>query len=256
MFSRAIVRPPCSAFASGLTSSVLGSPDLAVALAQHEAYVRALEACGLAVTRLPAEPRFPDSTFVEDTAVLLPSLAVLTRPGAPSREGEVEAIRPAVEASFRRVARIEAPGTVDGGDVCVTGDRLLVGLSDRTNEEGARQLARLAAGEGFETTLVDIRVIPGLLHLKTGLSELGAGRLLVAGPLAGRRELAAFEQVPVDPEESYGANAVHVNGRVLIPAGLPRLAERLAGLGFPVVPLEMSEFRKMDGGLSCLSLRF
>ena len=256
MLTRAIVRPPGASFPAGITTAGLGAPDLALALAQHEAYTVALESCGLAVTRLPSDERFPDSTFVEDTAVLLPRLAVLTRPGAPTREGEVEAIRPAVEAAFPRVARIEPPGTVDGGDVCEAGDTLLVGISDRTNEQGARQLARLAEGEGLTAVLVDVRGIPGLLHLKSGLGFAGGRRLVAVGVLASRPELTGFSVVGVDAEEEYAANCVLVNGRVLVAAGYPRLLARLAGLGLSPLPVEMSEFRKMDGGPSCLSLRW
>ena len=194
-FTRAIVRPPAATFADGLTTAGLGPPDLPAALAQHAAYVAALEACGLAVTRLPPDDRFPDSTFVEDTAVLARGLAVLCRPGAPSRAGEVEAIRPALDAFFPSSAAIEAPGTVDGGDVCEAGDHVFIGVSERTNEEGARQLASLLATRGLGSTLVDVRGIPGLLHLKSGIAWLGGRTLALTDALrlpprvrrAGRR---------------------------------------------------------------------
>ncbi len=254
-FTRAIVRPPSSTFAQGLTRAALGPPDLALALAQHEAYGRALESCGLAVTRLPPDPDHPDSTFVEDTAVLTPRLAVLSRPGAPERAGEVASIRGAVEALGLPVAAIEAPGTLDGGDVCEAGGTFFVGISGRTNEEGARQLAALLSKEGFEATAVDVRGEPDLLHLKSGLAWLGDRTLAVTGPLAGRPELAGWDLVEVDLAESYAANCVLVNGRLLVAAGFPRFAAALRARGTELVELETSEFRKMDGGLSCLSLR-
>ncbi|MBK9089458.1 MAG: N(G),N(G)-dimethylarginine dimethylaminohydrolase [Holophagales bacterium] len=255
-FTRAIVRPPSATFAEGLTTAGLGPPDLPAALAQHAAYLAALEACGLEVTTLPPDDRFPDSTFVEDTAVLARGLAVLCRPGAPSRAGEVDAIRPALEAFFHSSAAIEAPGTVDGGDVCEAGDHVFIGVSERTNEGGARQLASLLSPLGLGSSVVDIRGIPGLLHLKSGIAWLGGRTLALTDLLASRPEFRGWSRLPVPPGEEYAANAVLVNGRVLLAAGFPRFEGAVRALGLPTVPLDMSEFRKLDGGLSCLSLRF
>lgn len=230
-------------------------PDLELALDQHLAYCAALARLGLQVEVLPADDDFPDSTFIEDTAVLADGCAVLTRPGAPSREGEVAATRAALAASFPRLAEIAAPGTVDGGDVCETESCVFIGVSARTNEEGARQLAALLEAAGHTTRAVDIRS-SGLLHLKTALSPLGEGRLLAGPELDGWEALAGFEVVRAGVGESYAANAVRIRNAVLLPAGFPRTAARLRGLGLEVVELAMSEFQKMDGGLSCLSLRF
>lgn len=257
-FRRAIVRPPAANFADGLTTvaDALGAPDVDDALAQHEAYCRALESCGLVLTRLPADPRHPDSTFVEDAAILTPRGAILTRPGAPSREGEVAAIADALAPSYPEAARIEAPGTLDGGDICEAGDHFFIGVSHRTNEEGARQLARLLAASGYTSTPVDIRGISSILHLKSGIAWLSDRRLVVIDALAGHPAFSGWERVRVDPEEEYAANCVAVNEALLVPAGYPRLETRLSDLGYRTLPLAMSEFRKMDGGLSCLSLRF
>lgn len=255
-FTRAIVRPPAATFARGLTTAGLGPPDLPLALAQHASYARALEACGLAVTTLPADDRFPDSTFVEDTAVLARGLAVLCRPGAPSRAGEVDAIREAVASFFPSRAAIEAPGTVDGGDVCEAGDHVFIGVSERTNEEGARQLAGHLATRGLSSTLVDVRGIPGLLHLKSGIAWLGGRTLAVASSFADRSELAGWDLLRVPAGEEYAANAVLVNGRLLVAAGYPLFEAAVRARGLPTAVLDMSEFRKLDGGLSCLSLRF
>ncbi len=255
-FTRAIARPPGGTFADGLTTAGLGLPDLSAALAQHAAYLAALEACGLEVTLLPPDDRFPDSTFVEDTAVLARGLAVLCRPGAPSRAGEVEAIRPALDAFFHSPAAIEAPGTVDGGDVCEAGDHVFIGVSERTNEEGARQLASLLAPLGLGSSFVDIRGIPGLLHLKSGIAWLGGRNLALTGLLASRPDFRGWSRLTVPPGEEYAANAVLVNGQVLIAAGFPRFEGAVRALGLPTVPLDISEFRKLDGGLSCLSLRY
>ncbi len=256
MFRRAIVRPPAANFADGLTTVDLGTPDVARALAQYEAYCRALEDCGLALTRLPADPRHPDSTFVEDAAVLSPRGAILTRPGAPSREGEVAGIAEALAPFFPAPRRIEAPGTLDGGDICEAGRHWFIGVSRRTNEEGGRQLARFLAEEGLTSSFVDIRGVPGILHLKSGIAWLSGRRLVVIDSLAGDPAFAGWDLVRVDPAEDYAANCVAVNDALFFAKGFPRLERRLADLGYRPLDLDMSEFQKMDGGLSCLSLRF
>jgi len=256
MFRNAIVRPPDSRFAKGLTTAGLGAPILGKALEQHARYCEALEGCGLSLTRLDPDPRFPDGTFVEDDAVLTPGCAILTRPGAESRQGEVAGIREALGRFHRTFRVIEAPGTVDGGDICEAEDHFFIGVSERTNEDGARQLAGFLEKEGFTASFVDIRKTRGFLHLKSGIAYLGDRRLVLIEPLAGREEFRGYDAVCVEPPEGYAANCVRINDRVLLAAGFPALERSLAGLGYRVVPLDMSEFRKMDGGLSCLSLRF
>jgi len=251
----AIVRPPSPTFGNGITAANLGPPDLALALEQHEGYVQALERAGARAIRLEPEPAYPDSAFVEDTAILGDSFAILTRPGAPSRRGEVPSMRRAVEPFAARIHTIQDPGTVDGGDILETFDRYLIGLSGRTNEEGARQLAGFLETEGLVSTTVDIRGIRGLLHLKAGLSFLGNDRLFAIRELHHAVRALGYEVVPVPEDETYAANSLDVNGNLLIPAGCPRSAALLGDLGHTLVVLEMSEFRKMDGGLSCLSLR-
>ncbi|MEZ4449206.1 MAG: hypothetical protein R3B09_06975 [Nannocystaceae bacterium] len=255
-FVRAVVRPPAETFAQGLTEAELGAPDLALALAQHAAYCDALERAGLALLRLPPDPAYPDSTFVEDTAILDARAAILTRPGAPSRAGEVASIAAALRGLGVETIALPGPGHVDGGDVCDAGERCFIGLSGRTDEAGARALAGLLGDLGREATIVDVRPLgPALLHLKSGLSTLGEGRLVVAPALADHPAFAGHERVVVDRAEVYAANCVRVNDRVLVAAGAPRLAEALDRRGLAVELLAMSEFQKMDGGLSCLSLR-
>ena len=255
-FTRAIVCPPAQTFAEGITSSGLGPPDGALALAQHEAYCRALESQGLSLVRLAPDPRYPDGTFVEDTAVVTSRGAILTRPGAPSRAGEVPAVRSALEAWFPELGAIVAPGTVDGGDVCEAGDLCFIGISHRTNPEGAAQLTEWLVQRGFQTLTIDIRRLPGLLHLKTGLSWLGDRRLLASADLERHPALDGWEVIPVPAGEDYAANCVRINEAVLIPEGFPVTTALLGELGYPLAPLDMSEFRKMDGGMSCLSLRW
>jgi dimethylargininase len=256
LYQRAIVRPPGSSFPDGLTTVDLGRPDLAVARAQHAAYCEALERCGLAVTRLPEDSGFPDSTFVEDTAVLVGERAILARPGAPSRAGEVAAIRGTLSGFYETLESIAEPGTLDGGDVCEAGEVVLIGISRRTNEEGARQLAAIYAEEGFTPRTMDIRGLEEILHLKSGVSWLGPRRILAIDALAEHPALRDFEVVRVESSEAYAANSILVNGRLLLAAGHPRIEGGLRSAGYDIVPLEMSEFQKMDGGLSCLSLRF
>ena len=256
-FRRAIVRSPAANFADGLTTVDLGVPDFGMALAEHEAYCGALEALGVELTRLPPDASFPDSTFVEDAAILVGDrAAILTRPGAPSREGEVASIAPALSAFFTEPRIIQPPGTLDGGDICEAGDHWFIGVSERTNEEGARQLARFLAAEGFSSSFVDIRGVPGILHLKSGIAWLSGRRIVVIDSLRPDPAFQGWEVVPVDPGEEYAANCVAVNGAVLFAKGFPRLEKRIAGLGYRPLVLDMSEFQKMDGGLSCLSLRF
>lgn len=256
MFARAIVRPPSSSFADGLTGADLGKPDMALALDQHARYCAALEQCGLTLTRLPADAAYPDSTFVEDTAILTPGCAILTRPGAASRAGEVARVAAALPAFYSRILQIVAPGTVDGGDVCQADGHFFIGVSARTNLAGAQQLAALLAGEGFTTAFVDIRGVADILHLKSGISYLGERRLVAIDALAGDPAFRDYEVVRVAREESYAANFLRINEHVIVSAGFPRFATTVSDFGHPVVALDMSEFRKMDGALSCLSLRF
>jgi dimethylargininase len=255
-FTRALVRPPADTFAAGITSSSLGPPDLAVALQQHEAYCRALERLGLSLVRLAPDPDFPDSTFVEDAAIVTTRGASLTRPGVPSRAGEVAAIGAVLGEWFPDAAEITAPGTLDGGDVCEAGRHFFIGLSERTNPEGAAQLAEWLARQRFGSSLIDIRAMPALLHLKTGLSWLGERRLLAIGEIAGHEALSGWEIVRVPEGEEYAANCIRVNDALLVARGFPATGALLGGLGYDAVPLDVLEYRKMDGGLSCLSLRW
>lgn len=256
-FSRAIVRPPGRSYVNGLTSSgQLGAPDPDRALEQHSLYCRALRECGLDVTTLPPDEQFPDSTFVEDTAIVADRVAIITRPGAASRAGEAQAIAAVLGAIFARLERIQAPATLDGGDVCQAGEHFFIGVSARTNLEGARQLAAILVAHGYTASTIDIRTHATLLHLKTGIAWLGDRRCIAVHGFPRPPELAEFEFIEVEAAESYAANCVRVNDAMLVAAGFPATRERLRAAGYALRELEMSEFRKMDGGLSCLSLRF
>jgi dimethylargininase len=255
MFTRAIVRPPSPNFSEGMTTAGLGAPQFERAVEQHTAYCAALAQCGLTVISLPPDPNYPDSAFVEDTAILTEHCAVITRPGAPSRRGEVTNISSVVASFYPNLLSISDPGTLDGGDVCQAGNHFFVGLSERTNEAGAKQLAELLAPFGYSSSLVDIREIDGPLHLKSGLAYLG-DRLLVVTEALGHAVFPGYELTRVNSNEEYAANCITVNDHVLVAAGYQSFAGTLRGLGYQTIALEMSEFQKMDGGLSCLSLRF
>jgi len=256
VFRRALVRPPGPTFADGLTTVDLGVPDYDRVMEQHAAYCRALERCGLTVTHLEEDTRHPDSTFVEDTAILTPSRAILTRPGAASRAGEVAAIRGSLSVHYPEITALAGPGTLDGGDVCEADGHFIIGVSHRTSEQGAHELADILAENGHTSTFVDIRGVEDILHLKSGIAYVGDGRMVAIPPLARHPMLRSYEVICVESPEAYAANCVRVNDRLLVAAGHPRFEAAIRRLGYDLVPLEMSEFQKMDGGLSCLSLRF
>jgi len=256
MFKHAIVRAPGANFAEGLTTAGLGAPEFELALRQHEDYCQALRECGLALTTLQADLHYPDSTFVEDVAILTGRAAILTRPGALSRRGEVAGIRETLTQFFATFYAITPPGTVEGGDICEAEGHFFIGISQRTNEEGARQLAGFLSQAGCTSTMVDIRDIHGLLHLKSGIAYLGEDRLVLINELAEMDAFHGYEIIPVEPAENYAANCVRVNDRALIAGGFPGIEKTIRSFGYPVMALDMSEFQKMDGGLSCLSLRF
>ncbi|HPF70081.1 MAG TPA: amidinotransferase [Candidatus Krumholzibacteria bacterium] len=248
----ALTREPGSDLFRGLTTAGLGAPDLLMARAQHASYVAALREQGLEVTVLPALEGCPDACFVEDTAVIVPGLSVVTRPGAPSRRGETATIAAALPVDRPQVT-IAAPGTLDGGDVLVVDRTCWIGLSGRTNAEGAGQLVEALAPLGLDCRLVPVG--EGL-HLKSSLSHLGGRRLLMTEQLAALDVFAGWDIMVVPAAEAYACNALWLDGRLLVPTGYPRTVALLAAKGLALLELDMSEYRKLDGGLTCLSLRF
>jgi dimethylargininase len=232
--------------------------DWARATEQHSRYEAALESIGCRVQRLPPEPGLPDSVFVEDAAIALDECAIITRPGAPTRRRETASVAEALRP-FRRLLSIEAPGTLDGGDVLRLGRRVYVGISSRTNAEGARQLDALlrplavgqGGGGGYNVQCVTVR---GCLHLKTAVSALGNDRVLLNPQWADGRSFGGVSWIEVDPSEPFAANVVHVNGAVLCPANAPRTQERLSTSGYRVLPVDASELAKAEAGLTCCSI--
>ncbi len=254
-FRSAVVREPGDNLALGLTRVDLGPPDIARARDQHARYCAALERCGLALTVLAPDARYADGTFVEDTAIVLDDAALLCRPGAPSRRGETTAIRNALRTLGIAVDVIEGPATLDGGDVCDAGDAWFIGISARTDADAATALSNWLGTRGYRCTAIDIRGMSSILHLKSGIAWLGGRTLLLIDELQSHPAFAGYERILVDADEAYAANAVLVNGHVLIAAGYPKLESRLHALGHRTIALDMSEFARLDGGLSCLSLR-
>lgn len=252
MFTHAITRKPGPDFADGITTADLGRPDYATMLAQHTIYVNVMRSLGLMVVELDALPGHPDAYFVEDVAVLTPEVAIITRPGAAARQGEEEPMA-LVLARYRPLARIEAPGTLDGGDVLLVDRHCFVGVSERTNEAGANQLAQILAKYGYECTAVPLTAG---LHFKSSVNHVGGQTLLVTADFAGRPELEGYEQIVVPDGEEAAANVLGVNGRLLIPMGYRQTRQKLVDWGANVLELDVSEAAKMDGGLTCMSLRF
>jgi len=224
--------------------------DLERAIAQHGAYAALLRSLGLEVVELPADPAFPDCCFVEDVAVVLDEVALLTRPGAASRRGEVEAIEAAL-APFRSIETTPPPATLEGGDVLRVGHTLYVGRSARTNEAGIARLAAVAEPLGYRVVPVPVT---GCLHLKSAVTALDDERLLVNRVWLDTAPFRGLELVDVAPEEPGAANVLRVAGIVIAHPGFPRTIERVATLGYAVRELDVSEFLKAEAALTCKSL--
>lgn len=251
MYNHAITRLPGENFADGLTTSHLGRPSFPLILQQHQAYVQALRSLALEVIVLPAEPAYPDAYFVEDPAIVTFKLAVITRPGAPSRQGE-EITLELVLKQYRPVVHIIPPGTVEGGDILCIGNHFFIGLSERTNREGADQLATLLAAAGHTSETVPVA---SGLHLKSSVNYVGKGALLVTKSLADYPGFTKYEKILLDADEEYAANTLWVNDCLLMPKSFPKTHAKLARLGMTIIELNVSEVQKMDGGLTCMSLR-
>ena len=240
----------------GITSGLYpGRPDYELALVQHDAYIKALSQCGVDVTVLPADENYPDSCFVEDPAVLTEKCAVITNPGAPSRNGETAAIEEAVRKFYPedRIEHIRFPGTLEGGDVMMCGNHFFVGRSERTNEEGIRQFAEILKKYGY--TCAEVR-LEEVLHLKTGVNYLENNNMLVSGEFVNKPEFESYRKYVIPEEEAYAANCIWVNNTVIVPEGYPAVLAAVKAMGYQTITVDTSEYRKLDGGLSCLSLRF
>lgn len=254
MFKNAIVRRPGHSLVDGITSAPeLGKPDYGLAIKQHDAYIEALKSCGVGVIVLKADERFPDSCFVEDVAVCTKKLAVITNPGVSSRKDEEKEIIEVIKKYYNDIEYIKRPGTLEGGDVMMVKDHFYIGLSKRTNREGAEQLIKALGKYGMSGSIVEISE---MLHLKSGLAYLEDNVLLVTGEFINNIEFKKFNKIVIDEEETYSANCIRVNDYVLVPAGYTKTKEKIKAAGFKVIVVDTSEYIKVNGGLSCLSLRF
>ncbi|MDQ6600472.1 N(G),N(G)-dimethylarginine dimethylaminohydrolase [Bacillus salipaludis] len=253
MFKNVIVKTPGKTYVNGLTTSDLGTPILEKALEQHTFYIAALKQCGVEVTELQANENYPDSTFVEDTAVLTPGFAVVSNPGATTRNGEIIEMEPVLKKFYDKIYRIEAPGTLDGGDILQIEDHFYIGISARTNHEGAKQLKQILESENYKATIVELEKF---FHLKTGVNYIGEGIILAAGEFVDHADFNSYKKIIVPTEEEYAANCIRVNDYVIVPAGFPKTKKNIEDAGFKTIEVDTTEFRKLDGGLSCLSLRF
>lgn len=253
MFTRALVRTPGRSLVDGLTTVNLGKPEYYKALDQHAAYIAALQECGLEVGVLPPLEDFPDACFIEDVALLTPLCAIITRPGASSRQGEIDGMREVLEPHYDVIEVVNPPGTVEGGDILMIGQHFYIGLSARTNQVGASQVIGILEKYGLSGSTLPMRE---MLHLKTGVAYLGENTLAAYGEILALEEFTGFRVLQVPEEESYAANCIWINGTVLVPMGFPRTTGIIQAAGYRVFEVDVSEFQKLDGGLSCLSLRF
>ena len=254
-FTHAITRRPAASITAGLRAVDTGTPDLAVMLLHHADYIATLRETGATVIELPAIEAFPDSVFVEDTALCLPQGAVVMRPGAPSRLGEAAEMAPHLQALYGQVVTISAPEShIEGGDILVTGEEVLVGRSARTNAAGIAELTRLITPWGHKVT--EVHTPPGVLHFKTDCSLLDAETILSTTRLSASGCFSGYRVIDIPDGEEAAANTIRFNDLVMMPAGFPKTRDRLLAAGYTLREIGNSECAKLDGGMSCLSLRF
>lgn len=256
MFKNVIVRKPGKSICDGITSAPeLGQPIYEKAMEQHKSYIETLKKCGVEVEVLEALDEFPDSCFVEDVAVLTKKCAIITNPGASTRNKEKEYILEPIKKFYSedKIEFIKSPGTLDGGDVMMVGDHFYVGKSARTNEEGIKQFIQILEKYGLTGSEV---LLEEVLHLKTGVNYIENNTLLVSGEFIDKEEFKDYKKIIIPEDEAYASNCIWVNDTVIVPTGYPKVKKLIEEAGYKVLCTDTSEYRKIDGGLSCLSLRF
>ena len=253
-FNNALVRTPCHAIVNGLRAVDVGAPSYQTVLDEHAAYVAAVQAAGVAVETLPALDAFPDSMFVEDPALVFTEGAIVMRPGAQSRFGEAAEMAPVLKRRFARVIDLKGPGFADGGDILVLQDRVMIGLSDRTNQTGAESLSDALRTLGKNPVIVQTPA--NVLHFKSDCSLLDAHTILSTARLAASGVFEGLDVILTPEGEEGAANALRINDRVFLGAAFPKTRARLEQAGYHVIPLATSEIAKVDAGLSCMSLRW
>lgn len=256
MFSTVIVRRPSKSLVNGITSAPeLGKPDYTLALKQHDNYINALSKCDVEVVVLEALEEYPDSCFVEDTAVLTPKCAIVSNPGAVSRRGEAMLMATTIEKFYEseQIEYIKSPATMEGGDVMMVGNHFYIGESERSNKEGCDEFIKALEKYGHTCSVVTMKE---MLHLKTGMAYLENNNILLFGEFIDKVEFSSMNKIIISESESYSANCIWVNDRILIPLGYSKTTSAIQSLGYETIIVDTSEYRKLDGGLSCLSLRF
>ncbi|MEM7056251.1 MAG: dimethylarginine dimethylaminohydrolase [Pseudomonadota bacterium] len=253
-FSHAITRRPARSTVDGLRAVDTGTPDLDTFLAHHADYVAALKSTGAAVIELDSLAEFPDAVFVEDSALCLPEGAIAMRPGAPSRLGEAAAMAPELAKVYGAVRHIDGPGFIEGGDILVTEREILVGKSARTDGAGVAELTGLVADWGH--TVRELQTPPDVLHFKTDCSLLDEETILATPRLSASGCFEGYRVIHTAEGEEACANTIRFNDLVILPAGFPRTAETLNKAGYTIREIGNTEAAKLDGGISCLSLRF
>jgi dimethylargininase len=254
-FTHALTRLPTASLAKGQTTHPeLGSPNYDLTLQQYQLYLSALNACGLSVHTLPDDPAYPDGHYVEDTAVIFGQVAFITGLGVSSRKGEQASIIP--HFSSKQLVFLQGDeASLEGGDVLFCHDRVLIGLSQRTNRAGADQLA--AALRAAQASIkVQYLSLSGVLHLKTGLTEIAPGVLVKNPQMQVEGDLSFAEVISLAPDQGYAANVLPINDHLIIPAGYPQVEDLANRYHHQIHRVPMSEFKKMDGSLTCLSLRY
>ena len=253
-FSHAIVCRPSASCIDGLRAIDVGAPELDIFKTHHQHYIDSLQATGAHVQILDEAPAFPDSVFVEDTALCLNEGAIIMKPGAPTRLGEAQLMKPVLENIYSNVVSINGPGSIEGGDILTTEREILVGLSARTDMSGVSELSDLVSDWGYKVRIVNTP--PDILHFKTDCSLLAENTVLATPKLAETGCFEGYEVVLTAPDESACANAIRFNDVIIMPDGFPETFEKLVALGYQVKCVGNTEAAKLDGGMSCLSLRF
>lgn len=253
-FSHAICRRPSSSIINGLRAVDTGAPNLDVFDKHHSDYIAALKSTGANVTVLNAMDAYPDSVFVEDAALCLPELAIVMRPGAPTRLGEAKEMAPHLNAHYSIVRTIDGPGFIEGGDILVTEQEILVGRSARTNLNGVNELNKIIRDHGYK--LREVQTPPDILHFKTDCSLLDEETILSTRRLAQTGCFKGYRILYTEDGEEACANSIRFNDVLIMPNGFHKTAEMLDQAGYNLCQIGNSEAAKLDGGMSCLSLRF
>ncbi|MGM0497220.1 MAG: dimethylarginine dimethylaminohydrolase family protein [Bacteroidota bacterium] len=252
MLKKAIVRRPCENMVKGISNEKQEAPNYSIALEQHDQYIQALEKCGLKITVLEKNNNFPDSVFIEDTAILTKEFATITNPTPKSRKEEIAGVIPTLKQQYNTIEFIATPGTLEGGDIMQVDNTFYIGRSSRSNDNGIRQFKKIITKHGYNAITVDM---PAILHLKSGVSYLGNNILLIAEKLKDNPAFRSFKKIIAEEPEAHAANSLNINETILIPKECPSTFEKIKNEGYKVIELEITEFMKLDGGLSCMSLR-